>query len=85
MKKIVLLGDSIRMIGYGTIIQEYLPKDLEVWQEYEKIVSKEDDNVRIEMLERFAFYERAKKAYVVIATGEERTYTNIVLKKGVIK
>lgn len=57
----------------------------EIWEEYKKIAAKEDKNVRIEMLERFAFYERAKKAYVVIATGEERIYANIILKKGVIK
>lgn len=32
MKKVVLLGDSIRQLGYGTIITKYLPKDVEVWQ-----------------------------------------------------
>jgi L-fucose mutarotase len=35
-------------------------------------------------MERFEFYERAKKAYCVIATGEEAIYANIILKKGVI-
>lgn len=38
----------------------------------------------IEKLERFAFYERAKKAFAVVATGETRKYGNIILKKGVI-
>lgn len=32
MKKVVLLGDSIRMIGYGIIILNYLPKEIELWQ-----------------------------------------------------
>ena len=36
-------------------------------------------------LERFEFYERAKNAYVVIATGEGAVYANIIIKKGVIK
>jgi L-fucose mutarotase len=36
-------------------------------------------------LERFEFYERAKKAYAVIATGEGAIYANIIIKKGVIK
>ena len=31
------------------------------------------------------FYERAKEAYAVIATGEEAVYANVLLKKGVIK
>ncbi len=35
-------------------------------------------------LERFAFYERAAKAYCVIATGETRFYGNFIFKKGTI-
>ena len=35
-------------------------------------------------IERFAFYERAKKAYAVVATGEERQYGNLILVKGVV-
>ena len=42
------------------------------------------DSGRIEYIERFAFYERAKKAYCVIATGEKAIYANVILKKGVI-
>lgn len=56
-----------------------------IWEEYKTIATKNDDNVRLSMIERYAFYERAKKAYVVIATGEEKIYANIILKKGVIK
>ena len=33
----------------------------------------------------FAFYERAKKAYLIIATGEMAIYANVLLKKGVVK
>ena len=35
-------------------------------------------------LERQAFYQRAGQAFAVVATGELRTYGNIILKKGVI-
>lgn len=35
-------------------------------------------------LERFALYERSKRAYGVIATGESRFYGCFVFKKGVI-
>jgi L-fucose mutarotase len=35
-------------------------------------------------LERFAFYERAKQAFAVVATGESRPYGCFLLKKGVI-
>mgnify|MGYP002868030480 CR=1 FL=1 len=37
----------------------------------------------IERMERFAFYERAKKAFAVVITGETAKYGNIILKKGV--
>ena len=37
----------------------------------------------IERVERFAFYERAKKAYAVVLSGEIAQYGNIILKKGV--
>ena len=37
----------------------------------------------IERIERFAFYERAKKAFAVVMTGETAKYGNIILKKGV--
>ena len=36
-----------------------------------------------ERVERFAFYERAKKAFAVVMTGETAKYGNIILKKGV--
>ena len=39
---------------------------------------------KIERVERFAFYERAKKAYAVVLTGETAKYGNIILKKGVV-
>ena len=57
-----------------------------IWEEYRKIIKasgeKFDD---FEHVERFAFYERAKEAYAVVATGEKARYANIILKKGVIK
>lgn len=57
-----------------------------IWDTYKDILKKhEADSEAIEMVERFAFYERAKKAYAIVATGEEAIYANILLKKGVVK
>lgn len=55
-----------------------------IWEEYKEIAEKHDKNVKIGNIDRFAFYERAKTAFSVIATGEEAVYANIILKKGVI-
>jgi L-fucose mutarotase len=35
-------------------------------------------------IERFAFYEAARRAYVVILTGERRAFGNFIFKKGVV-
>ena len=56
-----------------------------IWEEYRAVAEKYDENVKFGKIDRFAFYERAKNAYAVIATGEEAVYANIILKKGVIK
>jgi L-fucose mutarotase len=45
----------------------------------------EKPHFRLARLERFAFYERAKAAYAIVATGETRLYGNIILKKGVVR
>lgn len=44
----------------------------------------EGRKVRIEMIERHAFYERSRLAFAVVQTGELRTYANLILKKGVV-
>ena len=71
-------------------LMEIVPGDTcptpEIWAEYDKILQKhEPDHHEIQMMERFAFYERAKKAYLIIATGETAIYANVLLKKGVVK
>ena len=55
-----------------------------IWADYFAIAGAKDDNLRTGMISRFDFYDRAKKAYAVIATGETAIYANIILKKGVI-
>ena len=58
----------------------------EIWGTYEEILNKyEPDHHDIDYTERFAFYDRAKGAYLIIATGEKAIYANILLKKGVVK
>ena len=58
--------------------------DTPIWDEYREIVSKYTDE-EIQFIERFDFYERARKAYAVIATGETALYGCMILKKGVIR
>lgn len=57
----------------------------DIWDDYKAILHDSGEPCTICYLERFAFYERAKKSYAVVATGEEALYANIILKKGVVK
>jgi L-fucose mutarotase len=59
-----------------------------VWDEYRSIIASvqpERISAGFDMVERFAFYERTKSAYAVLATGETALYANIILKKGVVE
>jgi len=57
-----------------------------IWDEYRLIVKKHESNFSdFEYVERFAFYERAKKAYAVLSSSEMALYANLILKKGVVK
>lgn len=57
-----------------------------IWDTYKEIIQKYDERGAntIGMLDRFDFYDEAKKAFCVIATGERAQYANILLKKGVV-
>ncbi len=56
-----------------------------IWEKYRQILEASKEPFKdFELIERFGFYERAKKAYAVIATGESALYANMILKKGVV-
>lgn len=57
-----------------------------IWDSYkQKLNESGNDPAKIEIVERFAFYERAHHAYAIIATGESAIYANVLLKKGVVQ
>lgn len=57
-----------------------------IWDEYKKIIRNADRQGEkvIGQIERFAFYEEARNAYAIIATGEGALYANVMLQKGVV-
>lgn len=69
-------------------LMEVVPGDAvetPIWEVYKEIINQHEPiNNKIDNIERFAFYERAKSAYAVIATSEAALYANIILKKGVV-
>ena len=90
---VAMLDAVLKMIPLDTYAEENLmlmqtvqgDPTPTIWAEYREVANANDDNFREGSIERFAFYERAKQAYAVIATGEEAIYANVIIKKGVIK
>ena len=57
----------------------------EVQQICQQVIDKwEGRHVPVATVERHAFYERSRQAFAIVATGEQRTYGNIIVKKGVV-
>lgn len=56
-----------------------------IWKEFRRLLTAAENRpIELERIERFEFYERARRAYAVIATGETAVYANLILKKGVV-
>ena len=62
------------------------PVETPIWDTYKEIVAKHDKRgaACVGNIERFQFYEEAKKAYAISATGESAVYANVMLQKGVV-
>lgn len=56
-----------------------------IWKGFRETIAKYEPQAKISFEERFAFYERSKKTYATIQTGEGALYACVILKKGVIR
>eukprot|EP01120_Amphizonella_sp_Union-15-10_P005570 TRINITY_DN1661_c0_g1_i1.p1 TRINITY_DN1661_c0_g1~~TRINITY_DN1661_c0_g1_i1.p1 ORF type:complete len:149 (-),score=17.00 TRINITY_DN1661_c0_g1_i1:34-480(-) len=75
----------------NVLVMKVVPGDTNVasrppiWDSFETIIRKEEgDDKYLTPIDRFQFYERAKKARCIVATSETAIYANIILKKGVL-
>lgn len=66
-----VIGEPDMIVQAHVVIQDGL----------NSLPGKKNELVRIE---RFAFYEHAKKAFAIIATGEPLFYGNVIIRKGSI-
>lgn len=60
------------------------PVETPIWDTYAGIVERRAPGTKIGHVERFKFYDTAKRAYAIVATGETALYANIILQKGVV-
>lgn len=89
LKAILKLMPLDQYTSKPVTLMEVVPGDhceTPIWNDYEDIISSFDKRGAnaIGTLERFAFYDEAKNAYCVVATGERAQYANIMLRKGVV-
>jgi len=57
-----------------------------IWSDFRRLlVQHEQRPLNVHPLERFEFYDRARTAFAIIATGETAVYANLILKKGVVR
>ena len=70
---------SLMEVGPGDTVET------PIWDEFAKIIEKHQPGTKIRHMERFSFYDEAKKCYAVISTGETALYANVILQKGVVK
>ncbi len=84
MKAIMKLIELDQYVEKPVMLMEPVPGDAvdpELLAEIKANLGKDAD--RIDYIERFAFYERAKQSFAVVVSGETRIYGNIIIKKGV--
>lgn len=56
-----------------------------IWARFRQdLQAAEGREVQLTKIERFDFYDRARQAYAIVATGSRAFYSNIILKKGVV-
>lgn len=72
------------------ILMEKMERDkdmhIPIWDTYAEVVAKHDARGKdaIGGIDRFDFYDEAKKCFAVIATSETSLYANVILQKGVV-
>ena len=84
MKAILKLIELDQYVDKPVMLMQPVPGDNidpELLAEIKTALGNDAD--RIDYIERFAFYERAKKSFAVVVSGETRIYGNIIVKKGV--
>ena len=84
MAAILKLMELDQYVEKPVIMMQPVPGDEidpDLMKDCKAVLGKDAD--RIDYIERFAFYERAKKTFAVVVTGEGRKYGNIIIKKGV--
>ena len=80
------LDDFIPQAVWRMAVVDNAAQELPIFAEFRHTIARHGGpEATLAVLERFAFYERARQAFAIISTGETRLYGNLLLKKGVVR
>jgi L-fucose mutarotase len=93
LQEIVKIFPLDHAVADPAVVLDLIPEDIargfthaDIWDDFTEILQSEyGANKALSTMERQAFYDRSKKAYLVILTGEERLYGDLLLVKGVVE
>ena len=72
-------------VDFTAILMDSRNTEPAIWNLYkEKLSAYPDGNKQFLVIPKTDFYERAKKAYCVVATGESERFANLIIRKGII-
>ena len=72
-------------VDFSAVLMDSRNTEPAVWQTYrEKLSACPDGDKQFLVISKPEFYERAKQAYCVVATGESERFANIIIRKGII-
>ena len=73
-------------VDFTAVLMDSRNTEPAVWKTYkEKLSVYPDGNKQFLVIPKSEFYERAKKAYCVVATSESERFANLIIRKGVIQ
>jgi L-fucose mutarotase len=73
-------------VDFTAVLMDSRGIEPNVWKIYkEKLNAYPDGDKQFLVISKPDFYERAKKAYCVVATSETERFANIIIRKGIIK
>jgi len=73
------------VVDYSAVLMDGNGTKPSVWSAYkEKLSAYPEGDKQFLMIPKPDFYERAKKAYCVVATSEFERFANLIIRKGVV-
>jgi len=72
-------------VDFSAILMNSVDIEPSIWTLFkEKLATYPDGDKQFLALAKPEFYERAKKAYCIVATSESERFANIIIRKGII-